>query len=56
MSIIIICIIIGIILYFLLGFGCSRLIATLKKREISLIEIILWPAALIVYAFIGDIK
>ena len=45
----------SVAIYFLMGVGATKMIAKIKSREISVIEILMWPFALLIYACSGDI-
>lgn len=42
--------------YLIIGIGAARMVAAIKERDISLLDVLLWPAALIVYAIAGDVS
>ena len=43
-------------LYFIFGEGVTRAFSKLKGGDIHILDILFWPIALVVFAFVGDIS
>ncbi len=55
MNIFVIIPVLSCVVYFTLGFGVTLLVALAKKRNKRMLEMLLWPAVLILYSIVGDI-
>lgn len=42
------------VVYLIIGIGAARMVSAINERDFSLVDILLWPAVLIVYAVVGD--
>ena len=46
----------GMLVYFVIGVGTTKLVAKVKNRDIHLVEILFWPILLVVFAACGDVS